>query len=37
MPAKRLPKTASPLPLMLLSAITAFSGAGVTRVLRRRL
>jgi hypothetical protein len=34
---KSLPHTASPLGLMLLSAFSAFSGAGFVRSLRRRL
>jgi len=34
---KALPHTASPLGLMLLSAFSAFSGAGFVRALRRRL
>jgi hypothetical protein len=35
--ATELPHTASPLGLMLLSAFSAFSGAGFVRALRRRL
>jgi LPXTG-motif cell wall-anchored protein len=35
-PVQKLPKTASSLPLMLLSALGAFSGAGLVHSLRRR-